>query len=436
MSAAQHYSYTTFVDDADPLVYTGAIVPDGDGVNHYVIDVEKTDFSRAPLGRKRNPTLVIKAKGGEHTAQVFKYSRETQYPYIAQPGEAIFLQGDIEAGLHFMNTGEIPDNHGTIDCYVPDNATCTPGGNRLLFANLADEGYEVLPEDPQNPGTHVVSPSAPTLHMANKVPACIMYPGAAVKFFPVNSSFKKLGGAVSGINPEAFLATWALQSPLFLGESFLKNRDGVPCRILNTAKVDFTHAVLGRKKVPTFVVKAKGGENLATILTEGHLRTFPAKAKKGDAIFVQGNVPAALRYMETGQYDLEDGPIDVYVPNNATQNKDNNISLKFDKLAAEGYEVLPQDPAKPGTFVLSRPALVLPNANDIPMCIVYDHSDSNGQAEFFLPGATLKWLGGHVSGISRSVFGQSWEIIERPNAQQQALRASLIAEFRKGFFPG
>src|SRR5262249_28064281 len=147
------------------------------------------------------------------------------------------------------------------DCYVPDNATKTPGGSRLLFTNLAAEGYKVLPENLRKSGTYVISPFARVLHMANKIPACIMYPDAPTRFFPVNSSFKLTNGKISGINPEAFTATWALRSPLPLTDLFLKNRDGVSCRILDTAKIDFSCAALGRKKFPTQVFEAKGGEN-------------------------------------------------------------------------------------------------------------------------------------------------------------------------------
>lgn len=201
--------FTSSTQDKGALAYTGESIENEQGIRCRVIDVEKTDFSKATPGRKSAVTLVVEAKGGENTAQIFENSSETNWPYEAQEGDAIFVQGDIRACMLYMNTGEIAEKHGAIDIYVPDNAKLSETG-RLQYKDLEAEGYEIQPGDPNKEGTYVKSPSALILHKANAEWACIALPGKQVKFFPPGSSFKLLDGDVSGINPEAFEQTWEL----------------------------------------------------------------------------------------------------------------------------------------------------------------------------------------------------------------------------------
>ncbi len=195
----------------DLLTYKKGHMTNEHGTQCRIIDVENTDFSNAQSGRKKTLTMVIEAQGGEHTAQIFADAKETQWPYTAQEGDAIFVQGDTSACLEYIKTGVVGEKHGPIDVYVPDNAKLSPTG-RVQFKDLYEEGHEIQPEDAKNSGIFVKSnnTSAKILHEANKVWACIKYEGEQIKFFPPNSSFKLLDGKVSGINQEAFDSTWEL----------------------------------------------------------------------------------------------------------------------------------------------------------------------------------------------------------------------------------
>ncbi len=201
--------FTKKTSGEDRLTYKKGYMTNEDGIKCRIIDVENTDFANASQGRKSSTTLVIEAQGGESTAQIFENAKETQWPYTAQKGDAIFVQGDIPACLKFMKAAQIDNKHGAIDIYVPDNAQHSDTG-RLQFKDLETEGYAIQPAESARAETYVKSPSALILPQANKVWACIAYPDEQVKFFPPNSSFKLLEGKVSGINSEAFDATWEL----------------------------------------------------------------------------------------------------------------------------------------------------------------------------------------------------------------------------------
>lgn len=191
------------------LAYTGGSLTNEQGHKCLILDTKNIDFSTAPSGRKKVVTMVAEAQGGENTAQIFKNAKETQCPYTAEKGDAIFVQGDITACLKYMATGELDDEHGSIDVYVPDNAELSETG-RLQFKDLEAEGYEIQSPNRKNPGTFVKSPSALILPEANSDWVCIAYESDQVKFFPPRSSFKLLEGKVSGINPEAFAETWEI----------------------------------------------------------------------------------------------------------------------------------------------------------------------------------------------------------------------------------
>ncbi len=206
MTNTSKQDFTVAGTGNDLLTYTGNTIISNEGHECKVIDVDATDFSNASLGRKSSVTMVVEAQGGENTAQIFENAQETQWPYIAVAGDAIFVQGDIDACLKYMATGEVDNKHGAIDIYVPDNAKLSETG-RLQFQNLEAEGYEVQPQQ-DGSQTYVKSPSASILEEANTDWACIAYEGKQVKFFPPRSSFKLLDGVVSGINPEAFDETW------------------------------------------------------------------------------------------------------------------------------------------------------------------------------------------------------------------------------------
>lgn len=185
-----------------------------DGKKHLILDVEavKSLFEEhGKPARKHATTLVFEAKGGEHTAQVHGTDRETKWAYGAQPGDAIFVQGNLEQSISFMHDGTIPEGEASIDVYVPDNAKLSNDG-RLKFADLEAEGYELQGINPEDPAIRVKSPSALMLVGANQYHVCIppKNEGGQYKFYPPGSSFKLLDGNVSAINPQAFDNTWEI----------------------------------------------------------------------------------------------------------------------------------------------------------------------------------------------------------------------------------
>lgn len=201
----------------DGLAYTGEVLFNDEGQGHYVIDLQATEarFDNAVEARKKDTTLVIKASGGENTAQVFPSGSETsiKWPYKAVEGDAIFVQGNIEACREFMRTGEVPENlEGNLDIYVPDNAKISPDG-RLKYDDLAEEGYEIQSgtENAAQSEAKVYSPRALMLFPphTNTQPVCIKAEkeGAQHKWFPSGAAFKLLDGKISGINPDA-VNTW------------------------------------------------------------------------------------------------------------------------------------------------------------------------------------------------------------------------------------
>ena len=196
----------------DNLAYTGDVVFNGDGIAHFVLDLDNFDVSEAVSARKKSTTLVLRAEDGQHTAQVFPSGNETQWEYTTVDGDAIFVQGDIEACKKYIVTGEIPeDAKGNLDIYVPDNAKHSADG-RLKYDQLQAEGYEIQSGTENFFGTEakVYSPKALMLFPphTNTKPVCIVKDGKQSKFFPPNAAFKIADdGTISGINPDA-IDTW------------------------------------------------------------------------------------------------------------------------------------------------------------------------------------------------------------------------------------
>lgn len=197
----------------DGLAYTGEIIFNEQGIPHYVIDLDTTDFTDALPGRKKGSTLVHRAEGGEYTAQVFPSGNETNvnWPYRAVEGDAIFIQGNLEACLTFIKTGEPPkDLEGNLDIYVPNNAKLSSDG-RLKFDNIEAEGYALhCVQNDSGTKIKVFSPAALILDSPNTQHVCIKSEkeGGQHKFFPPGAAFKLLDGQISGINPDSFRDTW------------------------------------------------------------------------------------------------------------------------------------------------------------------------------------------------------------------------------------
>ena len=70
----------------------------------------------------------------------------------------------------------------------------------------------------------------------------------------------------------------------YTGE-IIENPDGIPCKVLDTANVDASGAVEGRKTALTLVRRAEGGERIETLNDEGTVESVYV-TQKGDAIFI------------------------------------------------------------------------------------------------------------------------------------------------------
>lgn len=166
----------------------------------------------------------------------------------------------------------------------------------------------------------------------------------------------------------------------------LTSPDGTPCRVLDVALLDFSHAAQGRKAAPTLVRCATGGEHIETKNSEGMVESVYT-AQAGDAIFVN-------------LHNLDD----VYVPGNS-----DGTRWKFAELTGKGYEIVGDDHANGGTLIKStKMAALLHEAVRSPTCI--KDAWGAGQHQFLYAGATLKSDAGKVTGIDKEAFDQTWEI--------------------------
>lgn len=181
---------------------------------------------------------------------------------------------------------------------------------------------------------------------------------------------------------------------LFYTDEVIKNEDGVDCKVLDTDKVDFTDAYVGRKSAETLVVKADGTEKIETINSAGLVESV-YEPNMGDAIFVNSET-------------------DKYVPRDSMGN-----AWQFDSIESYGYEkstdVFLQD-GKPAVKVKStKLASLLPEIISVPTCI--KAAWGVGAHQFLFAGATLKKDNetGKVTGIDKEAFDRTWEIIENKN---------------------
>src|SRR5574344_547915 len=62
------------------------------------------------------------------------------------------------------------------------------------------------------------------------------------------------------------------------------NEQGIPCKVIDISKLDFTKCAKGRKSKITLVKIAKGGEKIFTFGNDGKIESTTI-AKMGDAIF-------------------------------------------------------------------------------------------------------------------------------------------------------
>lgn len=167
----------------------------------------------------------------------------------------------------------------------------------------------------------------------------------------------------------------------------LQDPQGNLSRVLDTKMVDFTSAVMGRKKAETLARNALGGEQIVTRNKAGEIESTYV-AQPGDAIFVNLH-----------------NTNDIYVPG-----KSDGSRLQFNNLAKEGYETVRADVENNGVRIKSNvfsPLLV--EAVTAPTCI--KDAWGPGSHQFLFVGATLKQnTDGAVTGIDKTAFDATWEI--------------------------
>jgi hypothetical protein len=164
--------------------------------------------------------------------------------------------------------------------------------------------------------------------------------------------------------------------------------DSITCQILNTAQIDFSNAALARKSAETLVRRAEGGERIITKSTAGRIEHIYT-AKAGDAIFINLH-----------------NPTDTYVPGNA-----DGTRWQFQELEQKGYVITGDDPVNGGIRIKSTETFkILHEVVEKPTCI--KNAWGVGQHIFLFAGASLKLhANGHVSGIDKSAFDNTWEML-------------------------
>ncbi len=177
-----------------PLPYTAEIISSPDGIPCKVLDSKAVSFDGAVEGRKATETLVRCAAGGE-AIETKNSEGRVESVYEASAGDAIFI-----------------NLHNPEDIYVPGN----PDGSRWQFKDLTSKGYEITGDDYEGGGVRVKSTAkSKLLHEAVEEPTCIkdawgegqhqfLFEGATLK---LNNN-----GSVTGIDKEAFDATWETTS--------------------------------------------------------------------------------------------------------------------------------------------------------------------------------------------------------------------------------
>lgn len=176
------------------LKYKEEVIASPDGIPCTVLDVASVDFSAAAQGRKATETLVRCAQGGERI-ETKNSEKKVEAVYIAQKGDAIFI-----------------NLHNPDDMYVPGNSD----GSRWQFKDLTNKGYEITGEDQEKGGVLVKSTkTAKLLHEVIQQSTCIKnaWGEGQHQFLFTGATLKQDDtGKVTGIDKEAFDATWEITS--------------------------------------------------------------------------------------------------------------------------------------------------------------------------------------------------------------------------------
>lgn len=181
-------------------------------------------------------------------------------------------------------------------------------------------------------------------------------------------------------------------------QEFIQSPDGIACKVLDVAGVDFSQSIEGRKSVTTLVRCAEGGEHIETKNVEKQVESVYT-AKKGDAIFINLH-----------------NPEDMYVPGNPDGSR-----WQFKDLTTKGYEITGEDHENGGVLVKStNVAKLLHEIIQQPTCI--KNAWGEGQHQFLFQGATLKQNeNGNITGIDKTAFDATWEITSTPPSKEPSL---------------
>jgi hypothetical protein len=174
-------------------------------------------------------------------------------------------------------------------------------------------------------------------------------------------------------------------------ESIL-NPQGITCRVLDVTLLDFSNAPLGRKSALTRLRCAQGGECIETKNTKGEIESVYL-TQKGDAIFINPHDTA-----------------DVYVPAKA-----DGTRLAFADVTKNGYDIVGKATDNDDLLIKSnQTAKILHEIIQTSTCI----KDAWGQGahQFLFTGASLKLSAdNHVTGIDKTAFDHTWELLETPS---------------------
>lgn len=168
----------------------------------------------------------------------------------------------------------------------------------------------------------------------------------------------------------------------------IRHSDGVDYAVIDTSKLDFTEATLGKKTKDTLVKAAAPGEVIVT--NPGTTEESHVTAKGGELIFIN---------------ELPGGKKDRYIPRapDGTPNGQNILS--------EAYELVSGDVNRAGAYYRPKgpPSQILHEAVSRPSVIL--EAWGPGSHQFLTKGATLKLDNGRVTGIDKNALNETWSVL-------------------------
>jgi len=179
------------------LRYTNEFINDARGIPHAVLDMDKSDFANdetATYGMKTSPVFAFRGKAGQEV--ITSQGENTETHFVCKGGEVVFAN--------------ILPPDGRLDVYTPRDNANNPTGEQIL-----KDAYDLIGGNLDDPRGGLFRPKPnPTkiLLRVIKQPTVIANaygPGNHVYLEP-EATLKISGTSVSGINPIAFDATWAL----------------------------------------------------------------------------------------------------------------------------------------------------------------------------------------------------------------------------------